>query len=63
MIDLGSLIRLIREPYFGMLAHVAALPEELQPIETEAKVRVLVATLDSGEDITVPRANVELIEQ
>lgn len=63
MINIGSLIRLIREPYFGILAHVAALPEEPQPIETEAKVRVLVAKLDSGEDITVPRANVELIEQ
>lgn len=63
MINIGSLIRLIREPYFGMLANVAGLPEEPQQIETEAKVRVLVAKLESGQEITVPRANVELIEQ
>lgn len=63
MINIGSPIRLIREPHFGRLATVAGLPEEPQQIETEAKVRVLAATLENGEKITVPRANVELIEQ
>ena len=58
----GAPIRLIREPYFGRLATVTALPAELQTIDTGARVRVLRATLDSGEEVTVPRANVELIE-
>ena len=59
----GSQIRLIREPYFGRLATVTALPEELQQIETEARVRVLRARLaDTDEEITVPRANVEAIQ-
>ena len=62
-LQVGSSIRLIRDPYFGRLATVAALPEELRLIETESHVRVLVAKLgDTGEEITVPRANVELIQ-
>jgi len=63
LLSIGSPIRLIREPYFGQLATVSALPEELQPIETEARVRVLMAKLADGSEVTVPRANVELIEQ
>jgi hypothetical protein len=62
-LTLGCSARLIREPYFGLLATVVALPEELQTIATESKVRVLVAKLEDGREITVPRANVELIEQ
>jgi len=60
---LGSPARVIRPPYFGAIVTVRELPEELQPIETEAKVRVLVAELPSGERVTLPRANVELIQQ
>lgn len=59
----GTPIRIIREPYFGMLAEVAELPPELQIIETEAKVRILRARLlATGEVVTIPRANVEIIE-
>ena len=60
--QIGSPIRLIRDPYFGQLATVAALPEELRQIETEAMVRVLVAELGDGQKVEVPRANVELVE-
>ncbi len=59
----GSRVRLIREPYFGRLAQVAELPEALTEIETEARVRVLIARLDNGDLVTVPRANVELVEE
>lgn len=59
----GGQVRLIRAPYFGRLAVVTDLPEQLQQIETEAHVRVLRARLeDTGEEITVPRANVEAIQ-
>lgn len=58
----GTPIRLIREPYFGRLGEVVELPPELVTIETEAKVRILRARLDTGETVTVPRANVEIIE-
>jgi hypothetical protein len=58
----GAPLRLIREPYFGRLATVTGLPSELQEVESGARVRVLRARLASGEEVTVPRANVELIE-
>ncbi len=58
----GSLVRVIRVPYFGRLGTVAALPPELQVLESEAKVRVLKVRFDSGEEATLPRANVEMIE-
>lgn len=58
----GTSVRLIREPYFGRLGSVVELPPELQVIETEATVRILKAKLENGEVVTVPRANVEIIE-
>jgi hypothetical protein len=58
----GTPIRIIREPYFGMLAEIVDLPPELQVIESEAKVRILRAKLEDGTMVTVPRANVEMIE-
>ena len=59
----GDTIRIIREPYFGVIARVKELPSELQQILTESHVRVLVATLPDGQDVTIPRANVEMIEE
>ena len=59
----GTPLRIIREPYFGALAEVVDLPPELQVIETEAHVRILRARLlESGQIVTIPRANVEIIE-
>ncbi|MFN3653081.1 MAG: hypothetical protein ACK47B_26165 [Armatimonadota bacterium] len=62
-LDLGTPIRIIREPYFGQLATVAALPHELQQVPSGAMVRVLEARLQTGEQVIVPRANVEIIEE
>jgi len=62
-IEVGSLLRVIREPYFGRIARVVELPAELLPLETEARVRVMVVEFsDDGSQAVVPRANVELIE-
>ena len=60
-LKVGSRIRVIREPNFGHLGTVTALPAELVTIETGAKVRTLRANLDSGQAVVVPRANVELL--
>jgi hypothetical protein len=57
----GTPIRLIREPHFGVLGTVAALPPELQRVDSGASVRVLVAALEDGQQVTVPRANVEIV--
>jgi hypothetical protein len=58
----GTRIRIIRQPYFGALGNISNLPIELQTVETESHVRVLEAKLDDGRTVTVPRANVEIME-
>ncbi|HOJ20225.1 MAG TPA: hypothetical protein PLU39_02875 [Armatimonadota bacterium] len=60
-LEIGTRIRVIREPYFGRLGRVATLPPEPQQIPTGASVRVLGADLDGGEHVVIPRANVEII--
>ena len=61
-LKIGSVIRIIREPHFGEICTVTALPEELVVVESETKVRVLKAKMEDGVEVTVPRANVEAIE-
>lgn len=62
-LEIDTPIRVIREPYFGNLGRVTALPVELQQLETGAKVRILEIELEDGAHITLPRANVEIIEE
>ena len=62
ILEVGSSVRIIREPYFGKLGRVTELPVELQNLETEAQVRVLRVELEDGQQTTLPRANVEAIE-
>jgi len=59
----GTPVRIIRLPYFGAIGTVMSLPVELQQIETRSKVRVLQVELEDGRVVTVPRANVEIIEE
>ncbi len=61
-LGIGTLIRVIRQPNFGRIGKVAALPAELQALESEARVRVLEVDFGGGERSTLPRANVEMIE-
>ena len=60
---IGSLVRIIREPNFGMIGKVTNLPVELRNIETESKVRILEVELENGKRVGLPRANVEIIEE
>ena len=62
-LDVGTRIRVIREPYFGILGKVTALPPEPVVIESGAKVRILEAELENGTRASVPRANVEIIQE
>ncbi len=61
-LQIGDQIRIIREPYFGWLCRVSALPTDLRLLATGSKVRVLEAELDDGRQVVIPRANVELLE-
>ncbi|OGC41912.1 hypothetical protein A2Y85_01090 [candidate division WOR-3 bacterium RBG_13_43_14] len=62
-LEIGMSVRIIREPHFGDIGKIINLPVDLADIETEAHVRVLSVELDNKETITLPRANVEIIEE
>ncbi len=63
-LDVGSLLRVIRAPYFGRIGRAVNLPPELEALESEAAVRVLeVEFADDGRRAIVPRANVERIAE
>jgi len=59
----GTPVRIIQQPYFGAIGNVVNLPVELQQVDSESRVRVLDVELDDGIVVTVPRANVEIIEE
>jgi hypothetical protein len=59
----GAAVRIIRDPYFGMIGAVATLPPEPVVLGSGSKARVLEVSLPSGQRVMVPRANVELIEE
>jgi hypothetical protein len=61
-LKLGANVRIIRDPHFGVIGKVSALPHELQALESGSKARVLEVAVDGAPRIIVPRANVELIE-
>ena len=60
-LGVGTHVRLIRRPHFGALGKVCALPEQAVKIETGSLVRVAIITLADGRQVTVPRANLEIV--
>ena len=60
-LGIGTPIRVIREPYFGQLGKVTELPSALMVVDSGTEVRVLKARLDGGDEVVVPRANVEIL--
>lgn len=57
----GAEIRIVSEPYFGAVGIIAEITKEPMMIETEAKVPVVKVLLANGEQVVVPRANVEML--
>jgi hypothetical protein len=62
MLKVGATVRIIRDPYFGVIGKVANLPSELRTLDSGSRARVLEVSVESQERFVVPRANVELIE-
>ncbi|MFQ6606348.1 MAG: hypothetical protein ACE5DP_01660 [Fidelibacterota bacterium] len=60
-IQKGSLVRIIRAPYFGRMGTVVALPSKLHQMESETMVRVAEVEID-GDRMLIPRANLEMVE-
>ena len=63
LLQIGTSVRAIREPFFGRIGKCAGLPVELAVLRSEAKVRVLEIEFEDGEKAILPRANVELINE
>lgn len=61
-INIGDPVRIIRDPMFGRIGEVSALPSELTKISTESEVRVLEVTFADGKTAVIPRTNIEVIE-
>lgn len=61
-IRIGDPVRIIRDPLFGRIGEVSALPSELTKIPTESEVRVLEVTFSDGKRVVIPRTNIEVIE-
>lgn len=61
-LEIGTQVRLIRDPYFGLIGSVSALPSEPAVLGSGSKARVLEVALPDGRRVIVPRANIELIE-
>lgn len=62
VLQVGAPVRVIREPYFGDLGVVVEMPSEPQMLQSQSKARVVTVRLAHGATVSVPRANVELIE-
>jgi len=62
-LQLEAPVRIIRDPYFGLIGTVTALPAEPQTLASGSRARVLEVTFAEGESVMIPRANVERIEE
>lgn len=60
-LDVGAIVRAVRVPYFGQIGEVIALPHEPLQIASGATVRVVKVRLQCGQEVMIPRANVELL--
>ncbi len=52
-------VRIVSEPFFGVVGIVTELPREPIVIETEARVPVVKVQIDNTAPVVIPRANVE----
>ena len=61
-LEIGTAVRAVRQPYFGKVGTVSALPPEPVRVASGAVVRVLRMRLPDGTEAVLPRSNVEIIE-
>lgn len=58
---IGTHVRIIRDPWFGELGVVSALPVDPFELDSGSRARVLEVACQSGQRVIVPRANVEIV--
>jgi hypothetical protein len=57
----GSIVRVIRAPFFGKIGKVTELPPELNQMESETMVRIAKVEIE-GTVAIIPRSNLEMLE-
>lgn len=60
-LEVGARVRIVRNPHFGKLGHIIALPDDTQLAPSEIMYKVARLALDDGEQLTLPLANLELL--
>ena len=60
-IEIDSLVRVIRAPFFGKIGKVIDLPPDLRRMESETMVRVAEIKI-GGKNVIVPRSNLEMLQ-
>jgi hypothetical protein len=60
-LEVGAHVRIIRYPFFGVEGVIEELPVKPEKLSSGSYARVLKIKLASGESITVPRVNIELM--
>lgn len=61
VLEPGSTVRIVREPYMSQIGTVVAVPTHARPIETGVLVKGVEVDLADGQRVFVPRTNVELV--
>jgi hypothetical protein len=56
----GSQVRIVRGPHAGETGKVVGFPSSMKKVETGASFRGIEVRLESGEEVFVPQANLEL---
>jgi hypothetical protein len=62
-VTVGMVVRIISPRRFGQTGVVCALPPDPERLETGSLVKVAVVRVESGETVTIPRCNLELVER
>jgi hypothetical protein len=60
-LQIGSLVQVVRSPWFGWHGRVGALPAELQAVESGAVCQVAHVDLSDGRTVVVACANLEVL--
>jgi hypothetical protein len=60
LLEKGSRVRIVRGPHMGETGTISGFPPRARRLETGAKVRAFEVRLESGEDMFIAQANVEL---
>lgn len=63
LLEVGTQVRIIRDPYFGQIGTVDGLPPEPHVLGSGSKARILTVNTEASGTVTVPRANVEIISR